>query len=54
MVGGGSNGSRVVQHRGVRHPWHVDEAGQFAGMVVRWVQGQDLGEEFEEFEQIGD
>lgn len=51
VVGGGSNGSRVVQHRGVRHPWHVDEAGQFAGMVLRWVQGQDLGEAFEE---IGD
>lgn len=45
VVGGGS---RVVQHRGVRHPWHVDEPGQFAEMVVRWVQGQDLGEEFED------
>ncbi|KAH8434307.1 alpha/beta fold hydrolase [Aspergillus melleus] len=50
VVGGAENGSRVVQHRGVRHPWHVEEAGQFAEMVRRWVGGLELGEEFEDIQ----
>ncbi|KAI9039891.1 alpha/beta fold hydrolase [Aspergillus affinis] len=50
VVGGKENGSRVVQHRGVRHPWHVEEAAQFAEMVRRWVGGLELGEEFEDIE----
>lgn len=50
VVGGREGGSRVAQHRGVRHPWHVEEPVLFAEMVVQWVRREQLGEEFEEIE----
>ncbi|KAJ5172832.1 hypothetical protein N7492_005425 [Penicillium capsulatum] len=50
VVGGREQGNRVAQHRGVRHPWHVEEPVQFSEMVVQWVGGHELGQEFEEIE----
>ncbi|KAI2786977.1 hypothetical protein POX_g09374 [Penicillium oxalicum] len=41
------SGRRLVQHRGMQHPWNVDEPQLFAKMVICWVQGEDLPEGFE-------
>ncbi|KAJ5796877.1 uncharacterized protein N7518_005417 [Penicillium psychrosexuale] len=41
------NGSRLVQHRGMRHPWNADEPQLFANMVMSWIMGEDLPDGFE-------
>lgn len=41
------NGSRLVQHRGMRHPWNADEPQLFADMVMSWIVGGDLPDGFE-------
>ena len=41
------NGSRLVQHRGMRHPWNADEPQRFANMVMSWIMGGDLPDGFE-------
>ncbi|KAI3574081.1 Alpha/Beta hydrolase protein [Fusarium oxysporum f. sp. albedinis] len=41
------NGSQLVQHRGMRHPWNVDEPEAFADMVRCWITGQALPDGFE-------
>ncbi|KAJ5569523.1 uncharacterized protein N7459_008953 [Penicillium hispanicum] len=50
VVGGKENGSRAVQHRGVRHPWHVEEPALFAEMVLAWVKKEDLDSRFEDID----
>ncbi|RLL99569.1 hypothetical protein CFD26_107641 [Aspergillus turcosus] len=39
--------SRLVQHRGMRHPWNADEPQLFADMVMSWIMGGDLPDGFE-------
>ncbi|KGO48909.1 Alpha/beta hydrolase fold-1 [Penicillium expansum] len=41
------NGSRLVQHRGMRHPWNADEPQLFADLVMSWIIGGDLPDGFE-------
>lgn len=41
------NGSRLVQHRCMRHPWNADEPQLFADMVMSWIMGGDLPDGFE-------
>ncbi|KAM0347778.1 hypothetical protein HYE67_007957 [Fusarium culmorum] len=41
------NGSQVVQHRGMRHPWNEEEPKVFADMVKRWIITQELPDGFE-------
>lgn len=47
---GDGSGSRVAQHRGVHHAWHLEEPVLFAQTVVQWVRNGQLREEFEEIE----
>ncbi|KAF7718841.1 Alpha/beta hydrolase fold-1 domain-containing protein [Penicillium ucsense] len=41
------NGSRLVQHRGMRHPWNADEPRIFTNLVTCWAERKDLPEGFE-------
>ena len=41
------NESRLVQHRGMRHPWNADEPQLFANVVISWIMGGDLPDSFE-------
>lgn len=50
VVGGIDGGNRVVQHRGVKHPWHVSDPGLFADMVLAWIEGRELSDAFEDIE----
>lgn len=45
-------GSRVVQHRGMRHVWNVEEPGVFVEMILCWVDGGKLSEGFEDVEMV--
>lgn len=42
------NGSQLVQHRQMRHPWNVDEPALFAKMVMCWIRGECLPAGFED------
>lgn len=48
--GGIDGGNRVVQHRGVKHPWHVSHPDLFARTVLEWVEGEELSGSFEDID----
>lgn len=50
VVDGTDGGSRVAQHRGVTHPWHVSHPDLFSDMVLEWVEGRKLSGSFEDIE----
>ncbi|CAG8294953.1 unnamed protein product [Penicillium salamii] len=50
VAGGANGGSRVVQNRGVNHPWHVSDPKLFSETLLAWIEGRELPSAFEDVE----
>lgn len=50
VVDGLYGGSRVVQNRGVNHPWHVSSSKLFSETALAWIEERELSISFEDIE----